>query len=454
MAAHQISHYNELGRRRLQLHISQFALISNNAFYSAAFLFNGNLIATPRSHDVDALGAAKGGIHKSILEYLHSNNFTDAFNALNADTDLDYSPDPKAKYAGLLEKKWTSVIRLQKKCAYMHNGSREQKRRPSRRALALSPAKRHRGQVLKVAFHPTFNLLASRARMLPSKSGTGRRQRHSIVTCSSDLFIKVWDVQNDWKNIKTFPGHEHTVSSVRFMPGDQHIPSSAYNQRPFRLGAMCSTSDDGRLLASCSNDQTARITDPLTGELKMELRGHDHTIEAVVFAPVSAYAAIRELAAIPVSSGRPAHPLPRVELMGTEHRKNKADRRVSRHRLRDKSIKLWDTQSGQLLRSLAGHDNWVRALVFHPTGKFLLSASDDYTIRVWELTTGRCVKTVQAHGHFVTCLAWGRQAPPGAGNGTAKANGAGADAKAGEVEKFVNVVASGSVDQTIKVWLP
>lgn len=27
----------------------------------------------------------------------------------------DYQPDPKAKTSGLLEKKWTSVVRLQKK---------------------------------------------------------------------------------------------------------------------------------------------------------------------------------------------------------------------------------------------------------------------------------------------------------------------------------------------------
>ena len=61
-------------------------------------------------------------------------------------------------------------------------------------------------------------------------------------------------------------------------------------------------------------------------------------------------------------------------------------------------------------------------MVFHPTGKFLLSASDDYTIRVWELATGRCVKTVQAHGHFVTCLAWGRQAPAQSSDPSAKTN--------------------------------
>lgn len=50
-----------------------------------------------------------------MLEYLHANNFIGAYNALKEDSGVEYTPDPKAKYAGLLEKKWTSVIRLQKK---------------------------------------------------------------------------------------------------------------------------------------------------------------------------------------------------------------------------------------------------------------------------------------------------------------------------------------------------
>lgn len=81
-----------------------------------------------------------------------------------------------------------------------------------------------------------------------------------------------------------------------------------------------------------------------------------------------------------------------------------------------------------------GHVNWVRALVFHPNGQLLLSACDDKTIRIWDLKTGRCTKTIEAHDHFVTSLAWGR-------------------ADAGEGRR-VNVCASGSVDQRIKVWMP
>jgi len=53
-----------------------------------------------------------------MLDYLHTQGFLEAFDALKVESSTEYVPDPKAKYAGLLEKKWTSVIRLQKKvCA-------------------------------------------------------------------------------------------------------------------------------------------------------------------------------------------------------------------------------------------------------------------------------------------------------------------------------------------------
>lgn len=136
---------------------------------------------------------------------------------------------------------------------------------------------------------------------------------------------------------------------------------------------------------------------------------------------------------------------------------------------RDKTIKIWDAVSGQCLKTLVGReslpypclavgphavpfadDNWIRALVFHPSGKFLLSASDDKTIRTWDLATGRCLKTLEAHSHFVTTMAWGRAPAPGASqpNGAATNGTNGAHA---ESAQLVNVVATGSVDQTVKV---
>lgn len=51
-----------------------------------------------------------------------------------------------------------------------------------------------------------------------------------------------------------------------------------------------------------------------------------------------------------------------------------------------------------------GHDNWVRGLVWHPGGRYLLSASDDKTVRVWAVAARRCYRTIEAHEHFVTSI--------------------------------------------------
>jgi platelet-activating factor acetylhydrolase IB subunit alpha len=74
---------------------------------------------------------------------------------------------------------------------------------------------------------------------------------------------------------------------------------------------------------------------------------------------------------------------------------------------RDKTIKLWDSR-GRCIMTLTGHASWVRAIAFHPGGKYLLSVSDDKTMRCWDLSQqGRCVKTISdAHDAFITCLKW------------------------------------------------
>jgi len=163
----------------------------------------------------------------------------------------------------------------------------------------------------------------------------------------------------------------------------------------------------------------------------MDFLGHENIVEVAVFAPPNSYPSIRELAGLSTSD------------------KSKTPGLFIATGARDKTIKLWDAMTGQVLRNFTGHDNWVRALVFHPNGKFLLSAADDKTIRVWDLKTGRCTKTVEAHSHFVQCMAWGgsKALPPV--DGAASTNG---DAE--QSEKRINVIATGSVDQSIKIWTP
>lgn len=48
-----------------------------------------------------------------------------------------------------------------------------------------------------------------------------------LVSCSADLTIKVWDVNNDYKCVKTLYGHDHSVSCVDYLPSGDTIISSS-----------------------------------------------------------------------------------------------------------------------------------------------------------------------------------------------------------------------------------
>jgi platelet-activating factor acetylhydrolase IB subunit alpha len=61
-----------------------------------------------------------------MLDYFHAQGMTESYEALLHESKADFAPEPKTKYSGLLEKKWTSVIRLQKKvCTLFQRPSAE-----------------------------------------------------------------------------------------------------------------------------------------------------------------------------------------------------------------------------------------------------------------------------------------------------------------------------------------
>jgi COMPASS component SWD3 len=64
----------------------------------------------------------------------------------------------------------------------------------------------------------------------------------------------------------------------------------------------------------------------------------------------------------------------------------------------NKYSRVWDTATGQCLRTLVHEDNApVTTVRFSPNGKFILAHTLDSCIRLWDYVSGSCKKTYQGH---------------------------------------------------------
>jgi WD40 repeat protein len=71
----------------------------------------------------------------------------------------------------------------------------------------------------------------------------------------------------------------------------------------------------------------------------------------------------------------------------------------------DRTVRVWDVDTGRLQRILRGHGDLVMDVAFSPDGGRLASASYDRTVRVWDLATSRS-RVLRGHDASVNRVAW------------------------------------------------
>jgi F-box/WD-40 domain protein MET30 len=68
----------------------------------------------------------------------------------------------------------------------------------------------------------------------------------------------------------------------------------------------------------------------------------------------------------------------------------------------DNTIKIWDFNTGELLRTLFGHADGVWGL-----GADLIrivSCSSDRTLKIWDIETGQCIHTIISHDAAINAV--------------------------------------------------
>lgn len=73
---------------------------------------------------------------------------------------------------------------------------------------------------------------------------------------------------------------------------------------------------------------------------------------------------------------------------------------------RDKCARAWDLHTGALRRAYEGHTGAVTAVAVSPDGAFLATGSTDRTMRIWDLHGGDCISTWKGHRDPVRVVAF------------------------------------------------
>lgn len=281
-----------------------------------------------------------------------------------------------------------------------------------------------------------------------------------LIAAGSYGVVKLFDTASK-AEIASWPEPAGFVKALAFSPDGSRLASTSYQTVTLReivpLESAASAnaarvvkghrgyvtgadfSPDGKLLATCSEDETIRLWDPVTGEERRAIIGLSQPALGVRFAHNGEWLAVctgdatrptkKGAARIYDVEGQLRYLLEGHERVVSALAFSPDDSTLATGSA-DEMIKLWNTSDGKELRTLEGHSRPVNSLAYFPDGRTLASAGGGRNaggndIKLWDLGTGKVRGTISAHDGPVL-------------NVTLTSDG--------------RLLASSSVDKTVKLW--
>ena len=242
----------------------------------------------------------------------------------------------------------------------------------------------------------------------------------AVLATGAEGGVQLWDSQTGERlHTMEAPG----VQSVSFSPSGDRIAAGCRHsvciwdtgsgelveELSGHEGAVhdAAFSAEGGLLASASQDTTARIWDAETGE-HLDTVGTPSNANAVAFDPSGAMyvvAGSTDISLWDFGVGQRiykfgAHDDSVVHAVayspeGTTFSSGDADG----------TVLVWDAQTNERHLTLKGHTSTVNSMAYTPDGSLLATAGNDRTVRLWDTGTGEALAAIEGHGAPVHAVA-------------------------------------------------
>ncbi|WEJ93199.1 Lissencephaly-1 [Yamadazyma tenuis] len=260
-----------------------------------------------------------------------------------------------------LEKKWSTVLRLQKRIMDMQNDINNMK------SITESQPEFFTKNTDKINWLPSTVSQVFKSHSNQQVDTVALHPCLPLIVCGcSDGTIIVWNlVVDDTIPEKIIKAHTRNVNKV------------VWSKKPIDIN---DNSTPEYVFASCSSDLSIKVWSGSSYKQLRNLMGHEHTVSSLAF-----------------SSSNP---------------------RFLYSVSRDRYIKSWDVINGHFTKSFMGHSDWVRNLdticlnskpdgsnsdasVTSGFGDFLLTCSNDQSIRLSHAESGMGLSLLIGHGHVV-----------------------------------------------------